>query len=90
MVIMNDATLEEKASFILSPMNIFVTLVISTIVFVAIIVSVIAFTDLREYIPGYADVSMRKQMIALKYKADSLQTSMAYKDTYIKNIEENE
>ncbi len=86
MVIMNDATLEEKASFILSPMNIFVTFVISTIVFVAIIVSVIAFTDLREYIPGYADVTMRKQMIALKYKADSLQTSMANKDTYIKNI----
>lgn len=86
MVIMNDATLEEKASFILSPMNIFVVFMASTIVFVILIVSVIAFTDLREYIPGYADVNMRKKMISLKLKADSLQNSMGAKDIYIKNL----
>lgn len=86
MVIMNDATLEEKASFILSPMNIFVVFMASTIVFVVLIVSVIAFTDLREYIPGYADVNMRKKMISLKLKADSLQNSMSAKDLYIRNL----
>lgn len=86
MVIMNDATLEEKASFILSPMNIFVVLMASIIILIVFVVSIIAFTDLREYIPGYADVNMRKEMIALKWKADSLQTAMSNKDKYIKNI----
>jgi murein DD-endopeptidase MepM/ murein hydrolase activator NlpD len=86
MVIMNDATLEEKASFILSPMNIFVVLMSSVLIIVIVVVSIISFTDLREYIPGYADVNMRKKMESLRQKADSLQSAMGSKDLYIKNI----
>ncbi|HMT28591.1 MAG TPA: M23 family peptidase, partial [Bacteroidia bacterium] len=49
LVIMNDATFEEKVSITLSPLNVFVfagTIIISLITFT---IYIIAFTPLREY-----------------------------------------
>lgn len=86
LVVMNDDTFEEKVSLKLTPLNLF-TLVGSVIILLIVLVtSLIAFTPLREYIPGYADVSMRRQIISLALRADSLEESMASKDYYIENL----
>ena len=83
---MNDETFEEKVSIKLSPLNVFVfsgTIVISLITFT---IYIIAFTDLREYIPGYADVNMQRRLVALTYKTDSLSQSLQYRDNYLNNL----
>jgi murein DD-endopeptidase MepM/ murein hydrolase activator NlpD len=86
LVIMNDDTFEEKLSFRLSPMNVFVvagTILLSLITFV---IYITAFTPLREYIPGYADVGLQKSVWKLSIQVDSLEKKLGDRDKYIKNI----
>lgn len=86
LVIMNDDTFEEKTSLVLSPLNVFV-LVGSVILFLIVaVIYVIAFTPLREYIPGYADVNMRKNIMRVTLKADSLEQQLIARDAYIENF----
>ncbi len=88
LVIMNDETFEEKASFVLSPLNVFVfvgTLTLFLIVFVSYI---IAFTSLREYIPGYADVNMRRNIKTLALRVDSLDEELQNREMNISNFSE--
>ena len=68
LVIMNDDTFEEKASFVLSPLSVFVFAVSSALFLIIGVTYLIAFTSLREYIPGYADVGMRRNVVKLTYK----------------------
>lgn len=83
---MNDETLEEKASFVLSPMTVFI-FTGSVILFLIVLVTyIIAFTPLREYIPGYTDVNLRRNMVKIALKADSLEEAMQAKDLYIQNF----
>lgn len=83
---MNDETFEEKVSVTLSPLNVFVftgTIIISLITFT---IYIIAFTPLREYIPGYADINMQRKLIMLTYKTDSLMKSVQVRDRYMSNL----
>ena len=72
LVVMNDDTFEEKLSLQLTPLGLFILVGSVTIVMVMIVTSLIAFTPLREYIPGYADVGMRRELITLTLRSDSL------------------
>lgn len=86
LVIMNDETLEERASLTLSPLNVFVftgTLIISLI---TITIYTIAFTPLREYIPGYTDVSVRRSALESYRKTDSLQRQLASQELFLQNM----
>tara|TARA_Y100001934_G_scaffold260191_1_gene332196 strand:- start:135 stop:1004 length:870 start_codon:yes stop_codon:yes gene_type:complete len=87
LVILNDETFEEKASLRLSRLN--VIAVGGTILFLLIIItaSIIIFTPLREFIPGYTDVNLRKNLITLTLKADSLEKEMQIKDKYITTLQ---
>lgn len=86
LVIMNDETFEEKASFSLRPLNVFVTAGISIILLITITTFIIAFTGLREYIPGYADVDSRRKMVKLVQKADSLERALNAHELYLTNL----
>jgi len=88
LVIMNDDTLEEKASFSLRPLNVFVFAGLSVILLITLTTLLIAFTPLREYIPGYADVNMQRRVYGLILKADSLEKNIASRDQYLNNIRE--
>ncbi|MBK6641048.1 MAG: peptidoglycan DD-metalloendopeptidase family protein [Bacteroidia bacterium] len=86
LVIMNDETFEEKVSLTLSPLNVFVftgTIIISLITFT---IYIIAFTPLREYIPGYADVNMRRKLVALTFQTDSLTQKLNSRDRFLLNL----
>ena len=61
LVILNDDTFEEKVSLRLSQLNVFVVLGISSLVLILLVILLIAFTPLKEFIPGYANVNVRKQ-----------------------------
>ena len=86
LVIMNDETLEEKASFNLRPLNVFVSIGLGIILLITLTTFLIAFTGLREYIPGYADLKTQKRVYGLVLKTDSLETRLKARDKFIFNL----
>lgn len=86
LVIMNDATFEEKLSFRLTPLNVFTVGGTFLIVFTVSLVALIAFTPIREFIPGYSDVNTRKNALLAVLKVDSLENALLARDIYIQNI----
>jgi len=83
---MNDETYEEKASFSLRPLKIFTGIGLGVILLVILTTFLIAFTPLREYIPGYADLKTQKNIANLLMRADSMEKALAARDLYITNI----
>lgn len=86
LVILNESTFEEKISFKLSRLNVFVTGSLVVIGLIAFTTVLIAFTPLREYIPGYSSTALKRQATELTYKTDSLVTVLNYTNKYIDNI----
>src|SRR5690349_2689406 len=86
LVVMNDDTLEEKISLRLKPLNVFVSVGITILLLIFITTIIIAFTPLREYIPGYADIKTQRRVYNLTLKADSMEHALNARDMYIQNI----
>jgi murein DD-endopeptidase MepM/ murein hydrolase activator NlpD len=87
LVIMNAETFEEKAALKLSPMNVIVFIGTIMISLITLTLYLIAFTPLREYIPGYTDIDMRRTMVGLSRNADSLEMKMRANDLYLANFQ---
>ncbi len=86
LVILNDSSFEEIFSYRLSTLNL-VTLLISGAVLIMLTVSlIIIFTPLREYIPGYTDVSLRQDLTNMVLKGDSLERELQQNNDYLKNL----
>ena len=73
LVVLNEETFEERFSFKLNRLNVFVFSTLFAILVIAVTALIIAFTPLREYIPGYSSTSLKKKATELSYKTDSLQ-----------------
>jgi murein DD-endopeptidase MepM/ murein hydrolase activator NlpD len=86
LVFITDDTLEERFTFRLSRLNVFVALGTLTIVLIFLTTFLIAFTPLREYIPGYANVGLTKKIYYLQAKTDSIERELAMKDRFLQNI----
>ena len=85
-VIMKSDTLEEKASFVLTPLNAVVFSAAIILFLIIAVIYLIAFTSLREYIPGYADVNIRRMVLDVSQRADSLENSIRERDLYLDNL----
>ncbi len=86
LVILNEDTFEERISFKLTRLNVFVLTSISIILLIASTTVLIAFTPLREYIPGYSSTALKKQATELNYKTDSLQQVIYLNEQYFSSI----
>ena len=86
LVILNESTFEEKISFKLSRLNVFVTASLFMIALIGLTILLIAFTPLREYIPGYSSTKLKRQATELTYKTDSLVRTLNYTNKYLDNI----
>ena len=86
LVFMNEDTLEERLTFRLSRMNVFVALGTLTIILIFLTTILIAFTSLKEYIPGYTNVGLQKRLYELQIKTDSIEKSLERKDKFILNL----
>ena len=71
LVILNEETLEERISFKLSRLNVFVAIGLLSIILVFITTYIIAFTPLKEYIPGYTDVTLQRRIYELQLRNNS-------------------
>jgi murein DD-endopeptidase MepM/ murein hydrolase activator NlpD len=85
---MNDETLEERLTFRLSRLNVFVVLGTLTIILIILTSILIAFTPLREYIPGYTNVGLQKQLYEMQIKTDSMEKGLEKRDIFIQNMKD--
>lgn len=88
MVVINEDTFEEKVTFKLSRLNVFVFGGLLSISLIILTVLLIAFSPLKEYIPGYAPVGLEKKATDLAIKIDSLEQELEVNNIYIFNIKE--
>ncbi len=86
LVILNDDTFEEKLSFKLSRLNVFLLSGFLAILLVASTTLLIAFTPLREYIPGYSSTRLKRQAYELALVSDSIQQQLNHNKRYLFNI----
>lgn len=86
LVIMNDSTFERKLSFRLTRMNVFVAVGAVAILLVIGTTFMIAYTPLREYIPGYGDVNLQRELYKLALRTDSMERDIVQKNRYILNL----
>lgn len=86
LVFMNDETLEERFTFRLSRLNVFIALGTLTILLIFLTTILIAFTPLREYIPGYSSVGLQKKLYELTLKTDSIEKALKRKNLYLQNL----
>jgi murein DD-endopeptidase MepM/ murein hydrolase activator NlpD len=86
LVVLNEDTFEERFTFKLNRLNVFVFSIISALLLITGTTIFIAFTPLREYIPGYSSVSLKKKATKLAYKTDSLQQVIEINEQYYSSI----
>ncbi|MDY0101642.1 MAG: M23 family metallopeptidase [Lentimicrobium sp.] len=86
LVILNEDSFEEKVSVRLSRLNVFIITGMLAIILIFLTTYLIAFTPLREFIPGYSDTGVQKELYELQLKADSIELAVSQKDKFIENM----
>ncbi|RUA31201.1 MAG: M23 family peptidase [Bacteroidetes bacterium] len=86
LVIMNESTFDEKLSFRISRMRVFIVFGLVTLISIAFTIFMIYITPLKEYIPGYASVDKVKLVYINKLKTDSLEHEIAQRDLWLANF----
>jgi len=82
----NDHTFEEIWRIRLTQYNAFL-LISSLIIFlIGATACMIAFTNLKEFIPGYPNVTMRRNILMSAIRLDSLDRELALRDKYFANL----
>jgi murein DD-endopeptidase MepM/ murein hydrolase activator NlpD len=85
-VVLNEETLEERASFRLSRSNVAMILSILLLSFSLLVFALVAYTPLKVFIPGYADFDTRQIITEMWFKVDSLEQEVLIRNNYIQNI----
>jgi murein DD-endopeptidase MepM/ murein hydrolase activator NlpD len=85
-LIINDDTYEEKLSFKLNKLNVFVWTALFAFVLIAGTTYLIAFTPIKTYIPGYTAPGLRKNALQLRLKTDSLEKALRLNTYYLNQL----
>lgn len=85
--VLDVAHFENKASFKLSALQIFVAFVTIMTILGFLTIYLVAFTGLREYIPGYADQQSKQRINELNIITDSLEDKVIANEKYITNLQ---
>ncbi|MDD3723633.1 MAG: M23 family metallopeptidase [Lutibacter sp.] len=88
LVILNEDTFEEKLSFKLTRLNVFIFGTLFSVLLIVSTIFLIAFTNLREYIPGYSSTELKREATQLVYKVDSLNRVLEVNNLYIEKVKE--
>lgn len=82
----NDTTFEEVWRIRFSKYNAFLLITFLILFIIGSTTSLITFTNLREFIPGYPDVTMRRNILMNAIRLDSLERELALRDKYFANL----
>lgn len=84
--IINDHTFAEVWRITMTRYNAFLLVSFLIIFIVGTTTSLIAFTNLKEFIPGYPDVTMRRNILMSAIRLDSLDRELSLRDKYFANL----
>ena len=84
--VINETSYEEVFNFRLSQLHVLTALSVLAVILVVLTILLIAFTDLREFIPGYPDGNMRQMIAQNALRVDSLENELLKRDRYFKSI----
>ena len=84
--IVNDTSFEEVWKIRLTKYHAFLSISFLILSISGLTTILIAFTNLREFIPGYPDVGMRRNILMSAIRLDSLDREIALRDKYFANI----
>jgi hypothetical protein len=84
--IFNDTTFEEVWRVRLTKSNALLAAALLVLLIIGINTSLIAFTNLREFIPGYPSVELRRDIIMNALMLDSLERELLIRDKYFKDL----
>ena len=85
-LVLNEETFEERFSFKLNRLSVYVFGIVFALLMIAGTTILIAFTPLKEYIPGYSSTQLNKQAAQLSYLTDSLEQRLATNSFYLNSI----
>ena len=88
LIIFNDHTYEEVVSVRLTKMNVFSVFGTSAILLIALVTILIAFTPIREFIPGYPDGSLRRDLIMNAVLLDSMENELRIREQFLENVKD--
>jgi murein DD-endopeptidase MepM/ murein hydrolase activator NlpD len=84
--VINDHSFEEVWRIRLTRYNAFLLITFLIIFIIGSTTSLIFFTNLREFVPGYPDVTMRRNILMSAIRLDSLDHELALRDKYFANL----
>ncbi len=73
-------------NFKLNLLNLILVIIGIVLLLIILTIFLIAFTPLREYIPGYTDTSLNREVYELNLRADSIERELQKKDVYFENL----
>lgn len=82
----HDETGRPMLGFKLNLLNLILVIIGVALLLIVITTFIIAFTPLREYIPGYTDTKLNREVYELSLRADSIERELHKKDVYFDNI----
>jgi len=82
----NDHTFEEVWRIRLTRYAAFLLITFLIVFIIGATAALISFTNLREFIPGYPDVTMRRNILISAIRLDSLDRELAIRDKYFANL----
>ena len=87
-VVSSEDTFEEKFAFKASKINIFVLMLVYSVILISFTISIVFFTQLRELVPGYSSSDLLNRAIYLTQKTDSLERQIELNNKFYKSIED--
>lgn len=87
-VVSSEDTFEEKLAFKASKINVFVLMLVYSVILISFTISIVFFTQLRELVPGYSSSDLLSRAIYLTQKTDSLERQFELNNKFYKSIED--
>ncbi|ANW96992.1 peptidase M23 [Wenyingzhuangia fucanilytica] len=86
LVVLTEESFEEKFSFKLTRLNVFVFGGLFSIFLISFTAGLIVYTPLKEYIPGFESPELKKNAINLNFQLDSLEQNMHALELYTESL----
>ncbi|MEC7831532.1 MAG: M23 family metallopeptidase [Bacteroidota bacterium] len=87
-VVLSEDTFEEKFAFKASKINVFILMLVYSVILISFTISIVFFTQLRELVPGYSSSDLLNRAIYLTQKTDSLERQIELNNKFYKSIED--
>ena len=87
-VVSSEDTFEERLAFKASKINVFVLMLVYSVILISFTLSIVFFTQLRELVPGYSSSDLLNRAIYLTQKTDSLERQIELNNKFYKSIED--